>query len=151
MRVVFVGPGPFGPSGAGGASAPLRREIRRVLQAAGRRLDVGAGDVVVRFVDEVEIHALNRDWLGKDRVTDVLSFPSGVVDPEGNRHVGDIALCLPVAARQAARRRNAPDREATLLALHGLLHLLGYDHETDDGEMAALERGLRRELVPRDA
>ena len=145
MRVVFAG-----VRAPGGASedAALRRGLREVLAEASSRLGVGAGDVVVRFVDEVEIRELNRGWRGKDRPTDVLSFPSGVVDPSGRRHVGDIALCLPVASRQAVRRRHAPRREAMLLALHGLLHLLGYDHESDDGEMEALERRLRRACLP---
>jgi probable rRNA maturation factor len=126
----------------------MRRGLREVLAAASTRLGVGAGDVVVCFVDEEEIRELNRAWRGKDSPTDVLSFPSGVVDPAGRRHVGDIAICLPVAARQAVRRRHPPGREAMLLALHGLLHLLGYDHETDDGEMEALERRLRRACLP---
>ena len=145
MRVVFAG-----AQAAGDAAgiAALRRGLREVLAEASSRLGVGAGDVVVRLVDEEEIRELNRAWRGKDRPTDVLSFPSGLVDPAGRRHVGDIALCLPVAARQAARRRHAPGREAMLLALHGLLHLLGYDHETDDGEMEALERRLRRACLP---
>ena len=145
MRVVFAGA--RAPGGVA-ADAALRRGLREVLAAASTRLSVGAGDVVVRFVDEEEIRELNRAWRGKDRPTDVLSFPSGLVDPAGRRHVGDIALCLSVAARQAARRRHAPGREAMLLALHGLLHLLGYDHETDDGEMEALERRLRRACLP---
>jgi probable rRNA maturation factor len=139
VRVVFAG---------AASDAALRRGLVGVLATAASQLRVGAGDVVVRFVDEEEIRGLNREWRGKDRPTDVLSFPSGVIDPAGRRHVGDIALCLPVAARQAARRRHAPDREAMLLALHGLLHLLGYDHEQDDGEMEALERRLRRECLP---
>ena len=139
MRVVFAG---------AAGDAALRRGLAGVLATVASRLRVGAGDVVVRFVDEEEIRGLNREWRGKDRPTDVLSFPSGVVDPAGRRHVGDIALCLPVAARQAARRRHAPEREAMLLALHGLLHLLGHDHEADDGEMEALERRLRRECLP---
>jgi len=148
VRVVFAGA--RAPGGAADDAA-LRRGLREVLAAASTRLGVGAGDVVVRFVDEEEIRGLNRAWRGKDRPTDVLSFPSGVIDPDGRRHVGDIALCLPVASRQAVRRRHAPRREAMLLALHGLLHLLGYDHETDDGEMEALERRLRRECLPRRA
>jgi probable rRNA maturation factor len=139
VRVVFAG---------AASDAALRRGLVGVLATAASQLRVGAGDVVVRFVDEEEIRGLNREWRGKDRPTDVLSFPSGLIDPAGRRHVGDIALCLPVAARQAARRRHAPDREAMLLALHGLLHLLGYDHEQDDGEMEALERRLRRDCLP---
>jgi probable rRNA maturation factor len=146
---VFSGTRSASAAGAAdGDLAALRRGLRAALGRASRRLGVGAGDVVVRFVDEAEIRELNRAWRGKDRPTDVLSFPSGVIDPAGRRHVGDIALCLPVAARQAARRRHAPGREAMLLALHGLLHLLGYDHETDGGEMEALERRLRRECLP---
>jgi probable rRNA maturation factor len=148
VRVVFAGDAaPPGPADGRDAGA-LRRGVREVLGDASRRLGVGAGDVVVRFVDEDEIRELNRVWRGKDRPTDVLSFPSGLIDPAGRRHLGDIALCLPVAARQAARRRHTPRREALLLALHGLLHLLGYDHETDGGEMEALERRLRQACLP---
>ncbi len=134
----------------GGPCAPEEavRAVRDTLRSAAPALRVGAGDVVVRFVDPREMRDLNRAWRGKDRVTDVLSFPSGAADPAGRRHIGDIALCWDVAHRQAGRRRHAPEREAALLALHGLLHLLGYDHETDDGEMEALERRLRRELLP---
>jgi len=140
MRVTIV---------AGGeAPAAAKAAARTTLGAAGRALDVGPGDVVLRFVDEEEIHALNREWRGKDRPTDVLSFPSGAVAPDGRRHIGDIALCYAVARRQASKRRHSAEREAALLALHGLIHLLGYDHETDNGEMEALERRLRRELLP---
>jgi len=123
------------------------RAAREMLRAAGRRLHPEAGDVVLRFVDEEEMRALNRQWRGKDRPTDVLSFPAGTVAPDGRRHVGDIAICFPVAREQARRRRHAPEREMAILALHGLLHLLGHDHETDDGEMERLERALRRELL----
>ena len=115
---------------------------------AARELEVGAGDVVLRFVDEDEMRVLNRDWRGKDEPTDVISFPSGSVDPGGRRHIGDIALCPAVARRQARARRHSPFREISLLALHGLLHLLGHDHETDEGEMEALEAGLRRRHLP---
>ena len=103
--------------------------------------------MVLRFVDEEEMRALNRQWRGKDRPTDVLSFPAATVAPDGRRHVGDIAICFPVARGQARRRRHAPEREVAILALHGLLHLLGHDHETDDGEMERIERALRRELL----
>lgn len=126
----------------------IRDAVRDVLRAAAPALEVGAGDVVVRFVGEPEMETLNRTWRGKAKPTDVLSFPSGVVDPDGRRHIGDIALCLAVARRQAVRRRHDAARESALLALHGLLHLLGYDHETDDGEMESLERRLRRQFLP---
>jgi len=123
------------------------RAAREMLRSAGRRLHPGPGDVVLRFVDEEEMRALNRQWRGKDRPTDVLSFPAATVAPDGRRHVGDIAICFPVARGQARRRRHAPEREVAILALHGLLHLLGHDHETDDGEMERIERALRRELL----
>ncbi len=137
----MVGDDPAVPSGA-------KRAVREVLRAAAPALDVGPGDVVVRFVDRATMRELNRTWRGKDAPTDVLSFPSDAAEPGGRRHVGDIALCWDVALAQAARRRHSPERETALLALHGLLHLLGYDHETDDGEMDALEQRLRRAVLP---
>lgn len=141
MRTILVDDG-------GEAPASARAAVREVLRAAGPVLEVGSGDVVVRFVDEPAMQEMNRDWRGKDKPTDVLSFPADLTGPDGRRHIGDIALCWPVARRQAAKRRHAAEREAALLALHGLLHLLGYDHETDRGEMEALERQLRRALLP---
>ncbi len=125
-----------------------RRALRSILAAAARELEVGPGDVVLSFVDEDAMRGLNRDWRGKDAPTDVLSFPSDSVDPEGRRHIGDIALCHAIARRQARARGHDTFRETALLSLHGLLHLLGYDHETDDGEMDDLEAGLRRRHLP---
>lgn len=130
------------------APIPVARAVRGTLRAAGKRLAVGPGDVVVRFNRAPEMRELNRRWRRKNRPTDVLSFPAGTVDPDGRRHIGDIALCLEVAAIQARRRGHSLAREAALLALHGLLHLLGYDHEADRGEMEALERRLRPVLLP---
>ncbi len=133
----------------GGEPVPAiaRSAVRAVLRAAGRELEVGAGDVVVRFVDADAMRDLNARWRGRDAPTDVLSFPCDATAPDGRRHVGDIAICWPVTVEQARRRRHPPEREAALLALHGLLHLLGWDHETDHGEMEALERRLRRRLL----
>jgi len=132
-----------------GAGVPrsVVRAAREMLRAAGREVHPGPGDVVLRFVDEEEMRALNRTWRGKDRPTDVLSFPAGTVAPDGRRHVGDVAICFPVAREQARRSRRSVEREAAILALHGLLHLAGYDHETDEGEMERLERALRRRLL----
>ena len=87
--------------------------------------------------------ALNQRWRRKNRSTDVLAFPSGEY---GDRFLGDIVISVPYAARQAARRRESPSREMDRLLVHGYLHLLGYDHETDDGEMDALEAKLRKRL-----
>jgi probable rRNA maturation factor len=86
---------------------------------------------------------LNRRWRRKNRPTDVLSFPSG---ENGSRFLGDVVISVPYASRQARRRGDPPSREMDRLLVHGYLHLLGYDHETDDGEMDALEARLRARL-----
>ena len=72
----------------------------------------------------------------------MLSFP-GQDGPEG-RHLGDVAISIPTARRQAGERGEPVEREVRTLILHGLLHCMGYDHENDDGEMGRLERRLRR-------
>lgn len=86
---------------------------------------------------------LNRKWRRKDRSTDVLAFPAGGADAG---FLGDIVISVPFATRQARRRGEPTAGEIDRLLLHGYLHLLGYDHETDRGEMDALEARLRRKL-----
>jgi probable rRNA maturation factor len=98
------------------------------------------GDVSVAFVDQAAMRRLNRRYRGKDQATDVLSFPAG--EPG---FLGDIVIAVGVARRQAAEAGHAFGTEARVLALHGLLHLLGYDHERDNGTMARLESRLRRQ------
>lgn len=105
----------------------------------------GADSFAVRLADDDALHQMNRAFRGKDRPTDVLSFPGGV-DVEGY-HVGDVAVSVPTARRQAAGRGHTARREVRLLILHGLLHCLGYDHETDGGEMERLEARLRKEWL----
>jgi len=97
------------------------------------------GEVCVAFVSDAAIRTLNARHRGKDAATDVLSFPSGEAGS-----LGDIAIATGVARRQAAAAGHAFGVEARVLALHGLLHLLGYDHETDGGRMGRAERRLRR-------
>jgi probable rRNA maturation factor len=97
------------------------------------------GEVSLAFVGDATIRTLNREHRRKDAPTDVLSFPSG--EP---RFLGDIVIAAGVARRQARRAGHGFGVEARVLALHGLLHLLGYDHERDDGRMRALEARLRR-------
>jgi rRNA maturation RNase YbeY len=84
---------------------------------------------------------LNRSYRRRDRSTDVLAFPG-----DGQALLGDIVVSVPYAAREAARRGDPVLREVDRLLLHGFLHLMGYDHEVDHGEMDALEARLRREL-----
>ena len=104
------------------------------------------GQVTVALVTDARIRRLNRQFRAVDAATDVLSFtadPSSA-SPSGAVDLGDIAIARGVAARQARAAGHALSTEVRVLALHGLLHLLGYDHETDDGEMARVEARLRR-------
>ena len=97
------------------------------------------GQVTVAIVPDARVRALNRKFRKKDQATDVLSFPG-----EEPGYLGDVVISSGVAARQARAAGHSLATELRVLALHGLLHLLGYDHERDDGQMARLERRLRR-------
>jgi probable rRNA maturation factor len=92
------------------------------------------GEVSLLITSDAALRALNRDFLGHDRVTDVLSFPSGEAGPAtGARHYGDIAIAYPRARAQAARGRHPIWAELQLLVVHGVLHLLGHDHADPAG------------------
>ena len=111
-----------------------------------------AGAMGVGLVGDRTMRALNRRHRAKDATTDVLSFPAGPApDPEGLRHLGDVLISVPQAARQARAAGHPLDRELRVLLLHGYLHLLGYDHERDDGTLRRLQRRLERRLFPRRA
>jgi len=97
------------------------------------------GTITVAIVPDARVRALNRKFRKKDTTTDVLSFPA-----EEPGYLGDVVISSGVAARQARAAGHPLATELRVLALHGLLHLLGYDHERDDGRMARLERRLRR-------
>jgi probable rRNA maturation factor len=101
----------------------------------------GSG-VTLLLASDTEVRRLNRMFLGKDRTTDVLSFPSRGDLVPGHRHLGDLAVSVPQARRQARRARWTLEEEMALLVTHGFLHLLGYDHETDRGDMKRLEETL---------
>lgn len=107
------------------------------------------GDVTVAIVSDRRMRVLNRTFRGKDDTTDVLSFPIGSRQSDngqgpGDVSLGDIVIANGVAARQAEQHGHAVGTELRILALHGLLHLLGYDHETDAGRMARAEERLRK-------
>ena len=85
---------------------------------------------------------LNRRFRGIDRPTDVLSFPFEESPLSSTSFLGDVVVDVPYAARQARRRGHPVAREVRILLAHGILHLLGYDHETDDGTMFRLQRRL---------
>jgi len=97
------------------------------------------GDLSLAIVSDRRMRALNRQFRGKDAVTDVLSFPS---DTRG--FMGDVVIASGVAKKQAKAAGHTVETELRVLALHGLLHLLGYDHESDDGKMARAEMRLRK-------
>ena len=109
------------------------------------------GAVTVAVVSDARVRALNRAYRGLDRSTDVLSFPvadgrsrPAAAGRDTERHLGDIAIARGVARRQARAHGHPEGVEWRVLSLHGLLHLLGYDHETDSGQMRRVERRLRR-------
>ncbi len=108
------------------------------------------GELALVMVSDRKMRSLNLQFRGVDRVTDVLSFPlcgeeaSVASRSTGKRYLGDVVIATGVAARQARNAGNRPGTEFRRLALHGLLHLLGYDHERDNGEMTRLELKLRR-------
>ena len=89
------------------------------------RLPEGSIEVAVRLTGDRQLQRLNRAFLGLDEVTDVLAFPSG---PDGTGHLGDVAVSVPAAVRQAAEYGHPVEAEVGLLCVHGFLHLLGWDH-----------------------
>ncbi len=112
-----------------------------------------AGEVSLLFCDDAVIHPLNRDWRGKDKPTDVLSFSQQEGELIGDPNLlGDIIISIDTAQRQADERGHSLAVEVRVLVVHGLCHLLGYDHEEDDEAevMEALERSLLRKLDEHD-
>lgn len=128
------------------------RRLRPWLARLVRSLAPEADGLGVRFVSDRQMRGLNRQFRGIDRTTDVLSFP-GDGEPGGpeDRYLGDVAISVPAARRQAVERGLEVGVELRTLLLHGVLHCLGYDHESDDGEMEAAERRLRRVWLTDDA
>jgi rRNA maturation RNase YbeY len=109
----------------------------RALDAIGK----SESSATIAFVSDKRIRALNRQFRGVDKATDVLSFPA-----KEKFNLGDIAVSVETAAAQAKENGLTFDGEIAQLILHGLLHLCGYDHEADNGEMNRLELKLRRRL-----
>jgi probable rRNA maturation factor len=102
------------------------------------------GRLNLAIVSDARVRALNQQYLGRDYTTDVLSFPGGAAIPTTARVLGDIVIARGVLRRQARAAGHSVAIELRVLALHGLLHLLGYDHERDRGEMRRVEQRLRR-------
>ncbi len=117
-------------------------ELRGFLLRLASRLAISQGFSVI-LVSDRAIRRLNRQFAGKDYATDVLSFPTSEEDRLDDPYLGDIFISTESADRQSAGKLGT---ELEVLSLHGLLHLLGYDHETDRGRMSRLERRLRRDF-----
>jgi probable rRNA maturation factor len=135
------------PDGAVPASRGLGPWLSRTAPASAR------GQVTIAIVSDRRMRALNRMFRGKDVATDVLSFPTEGGDPAAailqaargeTPSLGDIVIAAGVASRQAREHGHAVGTELRVLALHGLLHLVGYDHDADEGRMARAEARLRK-------
>ena len=136
------------------AVGPLERFLREAKRAAG----TGRSEVTVCFVSNAEIARLNRRYRNKTGPTDVLSFAANSNTARGKKgarksalahetgFIGDIAIAPETARKYAKRHGRSLPAELRILILHGILHLLGYDHEADRGEMEKLESRLRRRL-----
>ncbi|HRQ65676.1 MAG TPA: rRNA maturation RNase YbeY [Xanthomonadaceae bacterium] len=125
-----------------GLPAKARLEAWAALPLDRRR---GRFEIGLRLVDEVEGRNLNREFRGKDHATNVLSFPAGYSIGE-RRYLGDIALCVPVLAREAAEQGKTLADHCAHLLVHGVLHLLGHDHQ-DEVAAHAMETIERRLLA----
>ncbi len=117
----------------------LDRFVTRAKRSVGLR-----GSVTVLVTSSRELRRLNQRFRGKDTPTDVLSFPALQLAAKG--FAGDVAISAEIASQSARRLGHSPAEEIKILALHGVLHLSGYDHETDKGAMARREERLRQQL-----
>jgi probable rRNA maturation factor len=127
------------------ARVPSARTLARFLAEAQAAVRL-RGQVSVLLTTDRTIRRLNRQFRGKDKPTDVLSFPADPMVQKQEKFAGDLAVSLPTALRQSREHGHALAVELKVLILHGLLHLAGFDHERDKGEMARRERLLRRRL-----
>jgi len=129
-----------------------RRRVARLASDALAALDRGDESVTVAFVRDAAIRSLNHKFREHDRVTDVLSFPAFAeraadTRAENDESLGDVVISTDTALRQAREAGHSFEREVSELLIHGVLHLCGYDHESDSGEMNRLELKLRRKLL----
>jgi len=129
-------------------SNPAAEALRRVITGCLGSLGLEDSEVHVLIAGDDRLQLLNDRYLGRNRPTDVLSFPDGDLLPSGRVLHGEVVISLDAARRQAEALGHDELRELSELALHGVLHLVGYDHERDHGEMDDIEFQLREELLP---
>ncbi len=126
-------------------SSYVRKVILSLDKIAHLKRELGA--VSIAFVDDDAMRTLNRNFRHQNKTTDVLTFPAddSYAEPSAKgRPIGDIVISLDQARRQSIEEKHSLVTEVRYLILHGILHALGYDHETDKGEMNALELEMRR-------
>jgi probable rRNA maturation factor len=123
--------------------AVRRRALPLFLEQAAAAVRL-RGEISVLLTTDKDIRRLNRTFRRKDKATDVLSFPAPEAMQGAPRAAGDLAISVETAARQAAEAGHSLHAELEVLLLHGVLHLAGYDHEADEGQMARREAALRR-------
>jgi probable rRNA maturation factor len=122
---------------------PLEKFAHRSL----REMNLKSDSVAIAFVTDAEIARLNKTYRRKNKTTDVLSFPAQTAKrADKSKFLGDIAIAPATARRYAKKNGRSLHSEICVLMLHGILHLLGYDHETDRGQMDRIEHKLRRKL-----
>jgi probable rRNA maturation factor len=128
---------------AGVTPAAIKKFLTRARRAAGL-----TGHVNVLLTSNAQIRSLNRQFRRNDKATDVLSFPAPTAsfDGDGSDFAGDIAISAEIAAENATRFGHSVGEEIKILILHGILHLAGFDHESDNGIMARKEAQLRQAL-----
>ena len=124
---------------------PSARTLARFVTLAAAAIPL-RGEVSVLITSDRRIRRLNRHYRKKNKPTDVLSFPAAPAGEGRKKIAGDLAISVDMAARQALTLDHPLATELKVLILHGLLHLAGFDHEADKGEMAARELALRRKL-----
>jgi probable rRNA maturation factor len=128
-------------------SQPAAESLRKLAAGCLNRLDRADSEVHLLVTDDERIRDLNRRFRDIDSPTDVLSFPDGDLMPSGMILLGEVVVSLETARRQAEELGHSEIRELSELVLHGILHLLGYDHEKDGGEMDDLELRLGGDLL----
>jgi probable rRNA maturation factor len=120
--------------------------MRAATRALSHERDGEEPDLTLRLTDDEQMQALNNQYRGVDSSTDVLAFPSGEADPDsGSVYLGDVVISVPRAASQAQVGGHSLEAELQLLVVHGVLHLLGYDHASDDDK--ALMWGVQAEIL----
>ncbi|MEK6300157.1 MAG: rRNA maturation RNase YbeY [Acidobacteriota bacterium] len=132
-----------------------RRRLALLASDTLSALDRADAGVTLAFVRDAAIRSLNRRFRGKDTSTDVLSFPASDQQTESSpameqESLGDVVISTDTALKQAREAGHSLDRELSELLIHGVLHLCGYDHESDNGKMNRVELSLRRKLLDKD-